>query len=89
MDAKAISEQLGYATESRVEIEQAKDIMATTCCSADEAFDQLVRQSQRQNTKLHYLARGDRLARHSTLLDGAVLRVVSKDVGPENIWFGE
>jgi GAF domain-containing protein len=57
-NARVLSEQLGHALESRSEIEQAKGIiMSTTRCSAEEAFLQLVRQSQRQNVKLRELAR--------------------------------
>jgi GAF domain-containing protein len=57
-DARVLSEQLGQALETRSEIDQAKGIiMATMRCSADEAFHQLVRQSQRQNVKLRDLAR--------------------------------
>jgi GAF domain-containing protein len=56
-DARLLSEQLGQALENRSEIEQAKGIiMSTTRCSAEEAFQQLVRQSQRQNIKVRDLA---------------------------------
>jgi len=56
-NARRLSEQLGEAMVSRADIEQAKGIiMGATRCSADEAFQQLVRQSQRQNIKLNALA---------------------------------
>jgi GAF domain-containing protein len=55
--ARAKSEQLEHALESRAEIEQAKGIiMASLRCTADEAFDVLVRQSQQQNRKLREIA---------------------------------
>ena len=55
--ARAKSEQLEQALQSRAEIEQAKGIiMATTRCTPDEAFDLLVRQSQQQNRKLREIA---------------------------------
>ena len=48
---------LTAAMESRAAIEQAKGIiMATTRCTADEAFDLLRQQSQRENRKLRELA---------------------------------
>jgi GAF domain-containing protein len=56
-DARLLSEQLGEALENRGEIDQAKGIiMSTTRCSAEEAFQLLVRQSQRQNIKVRDLA---------------------------------
>ena len=55
--ARAKSEQLEQALESRAEIEQAKGvIMASTRCTPDQAFDLLVRQSQQQNRKLREIA---------------------------------
>jgi GAF domain-containing protein len=55
--ARAKSEQLEQALQSRAEIEQAKGIiMASTRCSADEAFEMLVRQSQVENRKLRDIA---------------------------------
>jgi GAF domain-containing protein len=55
--ARAKSEQLEQALQSRAEIEQAKGIiMAATRCTPDEAFDVLVRQSQQQNRKLRDIA---------------------------------
>ena len=42
---------------NRAEIEQAKGIiMANTRCTAEEAFDILVRQSQHENRKLRDIA---------------------------------
>jgi AmiR/NasT family two-component response regulator len=56
-NARVLGEQLGHALESRSEIEQAKGIiMAITRCSADEAFLQFLRQSQRHNLKPRELA---------------------------------
>jgi GAF domain-containing protein len=56
-DARSLSDTLSQALESRAAIEQAKGIiMATTRCTAAEAFDLLVRQSQQQNTKLRDIA---------------------------------
>jgi transcriptional regulator with GAF, ATPase, and Fis domain len=49
---------LQRAMESRAVIEQAKGkVMATSGCSADEAFQLLVRASQRENVKLREIAR--------------------------------
>lgn len=49
--------QLERALTSRAEIDQAKGIlMAVHGCSADEAFQRLVQQSQRSNTKVHDVA---------------------------------
>jgi GAF domain-containing protein len=56
--ARARSEQLEEALTNRAEIEQAKGIiMSTMRCTADEAFDVLVKQSQRENRKLREVAR--------------------------------
>jgi GAF domain-containing protein len=56
--ARARSEQLEEALTNRAEIEQAKGIiMSTMRCTADEAFDVLVEQSQRENRKLREVAR--------------------------------
>lgn len=56
--ARARSEQLEQALASRAEIEQAKGIiMSTMRCTADEAFQVLVKQSQRENRKLREVAR--------------------------------
>jgi GAF domain-containing protein len=56
--ARARSEQLEDALTNRAEIEQAKGIiMSTMRCTADEAFDVLVKQSQRENRKLREVAR--------------------------------
>lgn len=52
-----LAHQLQQAMESRAVIEQAKGIlMAAQRCSADEAFDILVRASQNQNRKLRAIA---------------------------------
>ena len=52
-----VAEHLRRALESRGQIEQAKGIlMATTGCSADEAFDLLRQQSQNENRKLRDVA---------------------------------
>ena len=51
------ADHLQRALESRAEIDQAKGIvMATTRCSADEAFDLLRQQSQNENRKLREVA---------------------------------
>jgi GAF domain-containing protein len=56
-DARTLSERLGEAMSSRAVIEQAKGIlMAAQRCSQDEAFDLLVRASQRENVKLRDIA---------------------------------
>lgn len=50
--------QLERALTSRAEIDQAKGVlMALHGCTADEAFERLVRESQRRNIKLHDIAR--------------------------------
>lgn len=55
--ANETADQLLKAMESRAVIEQAKGIiMGQDRCSADEAFDVLVRASQRDNRKLRDLA---------------------------------
>lgn len=52
------SERLGEAMRHRAAIEQAKGmLMVTQGCSADDAFDLLVRASQRENVKLREIAR--------------------------------
>jgi GAF domain-containing protein len=59
--AAAVNEaaHLRKAMESRAAIEQAKGIiMARDKCTAEEAFDMLVRISQQQNIKLRDLAQG-------------------------------
>lgn len=57
-DAHDLSERLGEATRHRAVIEQAKGmLMVTQGCSADDAFDLLVRASQRENVKLREIAR--------------------------------
>jgi GAF domain-containing protein len=56
-DARTLSENLEQAMQSRAVIEQAKGIiMSTMRCSADEAMQLLIRQSQDQNIKLRELA---------------------------------
>ena len=55
--ASQLAAQLKSAMESRATIEQAKGIiMATSHCSPDEAFEVLVRASQRENRKLRDIA---------------------------------
>ena len=55
--ARAKAEQLEATLVSRAVIEQAKGIiMSTVRCSADEAFQLLVQQSQQQNRKLKDVA---------------------------------
>lgn len=54
---RSLAAQMRTAMASRATIEQAKGvIMATTGCGPDEAFDQLVQQSQHQNEKLRDVA---------------------------------
>jgi GAF domain-containing protein len=55
-DAKALSEQLTQALETRVTIEQAKGLLMSTGLSSDAAFDVLRKASQRENRKLHVVA---------------------------------
>jgi GAF domain-containing protein len=56
-DARELSARLGEAMEHRADIEQAKGmLMAAQCCSSDDAFDLLVRASQRENVKLRDIA---------------------------------
>ncbi|MDQ6724670.1 MAG: GAF and ANTAR domain-containing protein [Actinomycetota bacterium] len=56
-EAKEVADQLGEAMKSRAVIEQAKGIlMAAQGCTADEAFDLLVKASQRSNRKLRDIA---------------------------------
>jgi GAF domain-containing protein len=56
-DARHLSEQLGQAMQFRAVIEQAKGVlMATGGRNADEAFQLLVRASQRENRKLRDVA---------------------------------
>jgi GAF domain-containing protein len=66
-DAHTLSLRLGEAMQSRAVIDQAKGIlMAAQRVSEDDAFDLLVRASQRENTKLRDVAR--------RIVDGAVAR---------------
>lgn len=56
-DAHLLSQNLAAAMQSRAVIEQAKGIlMGVQRCSADEAFQILVRASQRENRKLREIA---------------------------------
>jgi GAF domain-containing protein len=56
-DARTMSERLGEAMKSRAVIEQAKGmIMAAEHCNEDDAFQVLVRASQRENVKLRDIA---------------------------------
>ncbi len=56
-DARELSERLGEAMQSRAVIEQAKGmLMAAQRCDEDEAFQLLVRASQRENIKLRDIA---------------------------------
>ena len=56
-DAQDLSESLGQAMASRAVIEQAKGILiGAQGIPADEAFDMLVKASQRENTKLRDVA---------------------------------
>ncbi len=56
-DAHQLSQDLATAMKSRATIEQAKGIlMGAQRCNADEAFQMLVRASQRENRKLREVA---------------------------------
>jgi GAF domain-containing protein len=56
-DARTLSERLGEAMASRAVIEQAKGmLMAAQRSGSDEAFELLVRASQRENVKLRDIA---------------------------------
>ena len=56
-EARTLGEHLGEAMKSRAVIEQAKGIlMAAQRCGEDEAFNLLVRASQRENVKLREIA---------------------------------
>jgi GAF domain-containing protein len=56
-DSELLGLQLRSAMESRSTIEQAKGVlMSQSSCSADAAFDLLVRASQRENVKLRDIA---------------------------------
>jgi GAF domain-containing protein len=56
-DAFSMSERLGEAMRSRAVIEQAKGmLMAAQRCDEDQAFELLVRASQRENLKLREVA---------------------------------
>lgn len=69
-DAHLLSQNLATAMQSRAVIEQAKGIlMGAQRCSADEAFQILVRASQRENRKLREIAE-DLVARTLERQDG-------------------
>ncbi|MBW3614913.1 MAG: GAF and ANTAR domain-containing protein [Actinobacteria bacterium] len=73
-DAYQLGVDLRTAMQSRAVIEQAKGIlMATQRCTADEAFQILVRASQRENRKLREMA--EELVRNNE-------RRVGEGVGP-------
>jgi GAF domain-containing protein len=56
-DARQLGQDMAEAMKSRATIEQAKGIlMGAQRCSADEAFQILVRASQRENRKLREMA---------------------------------
>ena len=56
-DARQLGQDMAEAMKSRATIEQAKGVlMASQRCSADEAFQILVRASQRENRKLRDIA---------------------------------
>jgi GAF domain-containing protein len=56
-DAFSLSERLGEAMRSRAVIEQAKGmLMAAQHCDENQAFELLVRASQRENVKLREIA---------------------------------
>jgi GAF domain-containing protein len=68
-----LAQQLQQAMESRAVIEQAKGIlMAAQRCSADAAFNILVRASQNQNRKLRAIAA--EIVERYTTKDGAASR---------------
>jgi GAF domain-containing protein len=57
-DAQRMSARLGEAMASRATIEQAKGIlMGAQRCGPDQAFELLIRASQRENVKLRDIAR--------------------------------
>ena len=55
-DARVLTEQLGFALETRATIEQAKGILMASGRTADDAFQLLVRASQRENRNLNAVA---------------------------------
>ncbi len=68
-DAQQLSNDMATAMQSRATIEQAKGIlMGAQRCGADEAFQMLVRASQRENRKLREIAE-DVVARTSSRTD--------------------
>jgi GAF domain-containing protein len=57
-DARELSSNLAEAMKNRAVIEQAKGmLMAAQTCNEDDAFQMLVRASQRENVKLREVAR--------------------------------
>ena len=71
-DARALNIGLGEAMKNRAVIEQAKGIlMARQQCGEEEAFDLLVRASQRENIKLRTVAQ--------RIVDNASTRARSED----------
>jgi AmiR/NasT family two-component response regulator len=57
-DARELGFRLGEAMKSRAVIEQAKGmLMMTQRCDEDEAFELLVRASQRENVKVREIAK--------------------------------
>ena len=55
-DARALSEQLTQALESRLVIERAKGLLMSGGITSDQAFDLLRKVSQRENRKLRDVA---------------------------------
>jgi AmiR/NasT family two-component response regulator len=56
-DSRALSERLGEAMDHRALIEQAKGmLMNAQRCTGDQAFDLMVKASQRENVKLRDIA---------------------------------
>jgi GAF domain-containing protein len=56
-DAHQLGQDLAEAMRARATVEQAKGVvMGARRCSADEAFETLVRLSQRRNRSLHHVA---------------------------------
>lgn len=56
-EARTLAEQLGRALDSRAVIDQARGIlMATRGITAQQAFDEMVRESQNTNVKLREIA---------------------------------
>jgi AmiR/NasT family two-component response regulator len=65
--SRDLASQLKAAMESRATIEQAKGVlMAQQAITADEAFEQLVHESQQTNTKLRDVASASLESLHSS-----------------------